>query len=127
MVLLVEWSSFRGGLKAGFYRVLLLVYRLNESSDDTLTHSYNQETFEETATSSSPTKKTKKAPKSPLEGLKRTMIGMSSPRSPRALFTPKGPTTRTSESESEDSYSIGSQRCLLKELKVHSFHSIYAN
>ena len=70
----------------------------NDSSDDTMTHSYENETFDETTTT---TKKTSKsAPKSPLEKLKRYK-NFSSPRSP---FSSRS-LARNSESESEDSIS----------------------
>lgn len=95
--------------------------RLNESSDDTLTHSYNQETFEETATSSQPTKKMKKPVKSPLDDLKHKMMSLSSPRSPRSLFSQKSH-TRTSESESEDSYSVGKIFVLTLTVVLSLFH-----
>ena len=69
----------------------------NDSSDDTMTHSYENETFDETTT----TKKTSKsASKSPLDKLKKYK-NFSSPRSP---FSARS-LTRNSESESEDSIS----------------------
>ena len=69
----------------------------NDSSDDTMTHSYENETFDETTT----TKKTSKSTsKSPLDKLKKYK-NFSSPRSP---FSARS-LTRNSESESEDSIS----------------------
>ncbi|XP_052223990.1 centrosome-associated protein 350-like [Dreissena polymorpha] len=83
--------------------------RMNDSSDDTMTHSYNNETFEDTTTQTRTTprsngKKAAGAPKSPLDNLKKQMPGLSSPRSPKSLFSHRSQ-TKTSESESEDSFS----------------------
>ncbi|XP_052789216.1 centrosome-associated protein 350-like isoform X3 [Mya arenaria] len=79
--------------------------RTNESSDDTMTNSYGNETFEDTVTTTH-TKTTsrannKKGNRSPLDSLKK--MSLSSPRSPRTKLRTHA--SRNSESESEDSFS----------------------
>lgn len=90
-----------------YIHVCGLFFRMNDSSDDTMTHSYGNETFDDTvtATTSKKTSKTQTASKSPLEKLKKYR-GLSSPgRSPRGLFSSRSH-SRNSESESEDSISL---------------------
>ncbi|KAL4219357.1 hypothetical protein ACF0H5_021937 [Mactra antiquata] len=79
--------------------------KLNDSSDDTMTQSYGNETFEDTTqTTSKKTSKSQNVSKSPLDKLKKYR-GLSSPgRSPRGLFSSRSH-SRNSESESEDSFS----------------------
>ncbi|WAR30810.1 CE350-like protein [Mya arenaria] len=80
-------------------------FKTNESSDDTMTNSYGNETFEDTVTTTH-TKTTsrnnnKKGNRSPLDSLKK--MSLSSPRSPRTKLRTHA--SRNSESESEDSFS----------------------
>lgn len=78
---------------------------MNDSSDDTMTQSYGNETFEDTTqTTSKKTSQTQNTSKSPLDKLKKYR-GLSSPgRSPRGMFSSRSH-SRNSESESEDSFS----------------------
>ncbi|XP_053380669.1 centrosome-associated protein 350-like isoform X2 [Mercenaria mercenaria] len=92
--------------------------KMNDSSDDTMTHSYGNETFDDTATAtaSKKTSKSQTTSKSPLEKLKKYR-GLSSPgRSPRGLFSSRSH-SRNSESESEDSISLNESQSELSDFE----------
>ena len=91
------------------------MYRLNESSDDTMTPTYI-DTFEDTTTNTTtkktPRSKSQPSSKSPLEKLRHYTLGKSPHTSPRSLFNTRSH-TRNSESESEDSISLTGRKQLL--------------
>ena len=91
----------------------------NDSSDDTMTHSYENETFDEPTSTTKKTSKSMSTPKSPLEKLKKYK-NFSSPRSP---FSARS-LARNSESESEDSISYTGGWKLLDCIRKHEKNEI---
>ena len=116
----VLYIMYKSGIKFLFCNYYICIFfRMNDSSDDTMTHSYGNETFEDsaTATASKKTSKSQTTSKSPLEKLKKYR-GLSSPgRSPRGLFSSRSH-SRNSESESEDSFSLNGKWTILPILSL---------